>query len=45
MEAGDQGDGEETLGVHLSPQEEVSLQIVKAKVVLSDGRGGGWRGG
>lgn len=36
MEAGDEGDGEETLRVHFSPQEEVSLQIVEAKVVLTE---------
>lgn len=35
MEAGDEGDGEEALRVHLSPQEEVSLQVVEAEVVLT----------
>lgn len=39
MEAGDEGDGEETLRVHFSPQEEVSLQIVEAKVVLTEKEG------
>lgn len=34
-EASDEGDGQETLGVHLSPQEEISLQVVQAKVVLT----------
>lgn len=37
MEAGDEGDGEEALRVHLSPQEEVSLQVVEAEVVLTGG--------
>lgn len=35
MEAGDEGDGEEALCVHLSPQEEVSLQVVDAEVVFA----------
>lgn len=39
VEAGDEGDGEETLRVHFSPQEEVSLQIVEAKVVLTEKEG------
>lgn len=37
MEAGDERDGEEALGVHLSPQEEVALQIVEAEVVFTAG--------
>lgn len=37
VEAGDEGDGEEALRVHLSPQEEVSLQVVEAEVVLTAG--------
>lgn len=37
MEAGDEGDGEEALRVHLSPQEEVSLQVVEAEVVFTGG--------
>lgn len=35
MEAGDERDGEEALGVHLPPQEEVTFQIVEAEVVLT----------
>lgn len=35
VEACDQGDGQEALRVHLPPQEEVSLQVVKAEVILS----------
>ena len=45
VEAGDEGDGEETLRIHLSPQEEVSLQVVEAEVVLTGGGGGRGRGG
>ncbi len=37
MEAGDEGDGKESLRVHLPPQEEVSLQVVEAEVVLTAG--------
>lgn len=37
VEAGDERDGEKALGVHLSPQEEVTLQIVEAEVVLTAG--------
>lgn len=37
VEAGDERDGEEALGVHLSPQEEVTLQIVEAEVVFTAG--------
>lgn len=37
VEAGDEGDGEEALRIHLSPQEEVSLQVVEAEVVLTGG--------
>lgn len=37
MEAGDEGDGEEALGVHLPPQEEVTFQVVEAEVVLTAG--------
>lgn len=37
MEAGDEGDGEEALRVHLPPQEEVALQVVEAEVVLTAG--------
>lgn len=37
VEAGDEGDGEETLRVHLPPEEEVSLQVVEAEVVLTGG--------
>lgn len=37
MEAGDERDGEEALGVHLPPQEEVTFQIVEAEVVLTAG--------
>lgn len=37
VEAGDEGDGEEALHVHLPPQEEVSFQIVEAEVVLTGG--------
>lgn len=37
VEAGDEGDGEEALCVHLPPQEEVSFQIVKAEVVFAAG--------
>lgn len=37
VEAGDEGDGEEALRVHLPPQEEVSLQVVEAEVVLTAG--------
>lgn len=37
MEAGDEGDGEEALRIHLSPQEKVSLQVVEAEVVLAGG--------
>lgn len=37
VEAGNEGDGEEALRVHLSPQEEVPLQIVEAEVVLTGG--------
>lgn len=40
VEAGDEGDGEEALRIHLSPQEEVSLQVVEAEVVLTGGGGG-----
>ena len=39
VEAGDEGDGEEALHVHLSPQEEVSLQVVEAEVVFTGGGG------
>lgn len=35
VEAGDEGDGEEALGVHLPPQEEVPLQVVEAEVVFA----------
>lgn len=35
VEAGNEGDGEEALGVHLPPQEEVPLQVVEAEVVLT----------
>lgn len=35
VEAGDERDGEEALGVHLPPQEEVTFQIVEAEVVLT----------
>lgn len=41
VEAGDERDGEEALGVHLSPQEEVTLQIVEAEVVFTAGAKGG----
>lgn len=34
-EAGDERDGQEAVGVHLSPQEEISLQVVQAEVVLA----------
>lgn len=44
MEAGDESDGQETLLVHLPPQEEVSLQIVQTEVVLTAGRRR-WTGG
>lgn len=37
VEAGDERDGEEALCVHLSPQEEVTLQIVEAEVVFTAG--------
>lgn len=37
VEAGDEGDGEEALRVHLPPQEEVSLQVVEAEIVLAAG--------
>lgn len=37
VEAGDERDGQEALGVHLSPQEEVSLQVVEAEVILAGG--------
>lgn len=37
VEAGDEGDGEEALRVHLSPQEEVPLQIVEAEVIFTGG--------
>lgn len=37
VEAGDERDGEETLCVHLSSEEEVSLQVVKAEVILTGG--------
>lgn len=36
VEAGDEGDGEEALRVHLSPQEEVPFQVVEAEVVLTE---------
>ena len=36
VEASDQRDGQVALGVHLPPQEEVSLQVVEAEVVLTD---------
>lgn len=39
VEAGDEGDGEEALRIHLSPQEEVPLQVVEAEVVLTGGGG------
>lgn len=42
MEAGDEGDGEEALGIHLSPQEEVSLQVVEAEVVLTGEKATGY---
>ena len=35
VEAGDEGDGEEALHIHLPPQEEVPLQVVEAEVVLT----------
>lgn len=35
VEAGDEGDGEEALRVHLSPQEEVPLQIVETEVIFT----------
>lgn len=35
VEAGDERDGEEAQGVHLPPQEEVTLQIVEAEVVFT----------
>lgn len=38
VEACDERDGEEALRIHFSPQEEVSLQVVVAEVVLTGGR-------
>lgn len=35
MEAGDESDGQEALLIHLPPQEEVTLQVVQAEVVLA----------
>lgn len=35
VEAGDQGDGKETIRVHLAAQEEVSLQVVHTEVVFT----------
>lgn len=41
VEAGDERDGEEALRVHFSPQEEVSLQVMVAEVVLTGERNQG----
>lgn len=38
VEASDERDGEEALRIHFSPQEEVSLQVVVAEVVLTGER-------
>lgn len=38
VEACNERDGEEALRIHFSPQEEVSLQVVVAEVVLTGGR-------
>lgn len=35
METGDESDGQEALLIHLPPQEEVTLQVVQAEVVLT----------
>lgn len=35
VETGDEADGQETLLIHLPPQEKVALQVVQAEVVLS----------
>lgn len=35
VEAGDESDGQETLLIHLPPQEEITLQVVQAEVVLT----------
>ncbi len=35
VETGDEADGQEAPHVHLSPQEEVPLQVVQAEVVLT----------
>lgn len=35
VEAGNQGDGQEAVRVHLAAQEEISLQVVHAEVIFS----------
>lgn len=37
VEAGNQCDGQEAVRIHLAAQEEVSLQVVHAEVILSAG--------
>lgn len=37
VEAGDESDGQEAFLIHLPPQEEVTLQVVQAEVVLTTG--------
>lgn len=35
MEAGNEGDRQKALSVHLPPEEKVSLQVMEAEVILT----------